>query len=127
LNRSQKVLSNLVLLLLVLLGSTGTILPGVRSLVPTPECSWSLAVSPQEVHIRPPDCWAAIDVEVIGDSCGDNIIIFVQYRGTSLGNILIDKKVGEKPGLPASYRTTVYLEAPWTLEGEERELEVWAL
>jgi len=128
LNKIQKALSCITLLLLTFLGSTGTILPVVgQAISPLQPCNWKLSVSPQEVHIRPPDCWAAIDVDVVGDSCGNNIIIFIQYRGISLGNVYIDKKVGEKPGLPASYRTTVFLEAPWTLEGQERELEVWAL
>ncbi len=123
----QKALSNVLVLLLILLGSTGTIFSGVWSRVPTPECSWSLVVSPQEVHIQPPNCWAVINVEVVGDSCGNPIMIFAQYRGVSLGNIFIDKKVGEKPGLLPPYLTTVVLESAWTLGGEERELEVWAL
>jgi len=122
----QKALQS-VSLLLILLGSTGTIPSGVQSSVPTPECGWSMVVSPKEVHIQPPNCWAIINVEVIGDSCGNPIKIFAQYRGVSLGNIFIDKKLEEGPGLPASYVTTVVLESAWTLGGSERELEVWAI
>jgi hypothetical protein len=130
LNKSERVLSSVTLLMLILLGSTGTILPVVgQAISPLQPCIWKLSVSPQEVHIQAPQCWTAIDVDVIGDSCGRNISIFCQYRVTptrfSLGNIYLDK-VMEKGGLPASYRTTVFLEAPWTMGGEERELEVWA-
>ena len=110
------------MLLILLLSSISLFIPAVQSVA----LPWYLSVSPETVYIEPPTCWATFEVNVEGDSYGNNIQIFCMYRGTSLGNIYIDK-VLEKSGLPAPFQTTVIVESAWALAGETRQLEVWAL
>jgi hypothetical protein len=115
-------------LLILLLSLISSFIPAVHSVSPLPSTgAWHMSVSQETVYIEPPTCWTKFEVKVEGDSAGNPILIFCMYRGTSLGNIYIDKVVLEKPGLPAPFQTTVIVESAWSLAGESRQLEVWAL